>query len=328
MASRSAARRCAFATQSVLLVGCGPMAVAYAHALIDLDAEITVAGRGEESAADFARATKLRPMTGGIERVLDRLENPPAVGIVAVPVSGLATAAKCLIEAGVRRILVEKPGALTRTELEELCAASERIGSTVLIAYNRRFYESVRQARRLIAEDGGVTSFTFDFTELSEKVGSSSQPQEVKERWFFANSTHVVDLAFFLGGEPVELDALVEGSLEWHPVARFAGSGRTDLGALFSYHADWSGPGRWGVEVVTRNQRLVLRPLEELRAQRRGEWDAALIESRTDIDTKFKPGIRAQVEAFLSKDDEDFLNVFGQIRRFDEVYEPMIKGTS
>lgn len=302
------------------------MAVEHAHVFADLGCELVVAGRGESSAAAFALQTQIEPETGGIDRVLGSLEPVPDTGVVAVSVAELAPVTRSLIEAGVRRILVEKPAGLKRDEVGDLVSRAQTSRSAVFVAYNRRFYASVARARELIVEDGGVTSFIFDFTELSGRVAESAQPSEVKARWFVANSTHVVDLAFFLGGEPAEISTRVGGSLSWHPVASFVGAGKSTTGATFSYHADWTGPGRWGVEVVTSKRRLVLRPLEELKVQEHGEWVASPVDLGTDIDTRFKAGLHAQARAFLAGDDRDLMDIAAQLDRFDRVYEPMLGG--
>ena len=130
---------------------------------------------------------------------------------------------------------------------------SENANAKVFIAYNRRFYRAVSEAKRLIEGDGGVTSFNFEFTEWSHEIERLSKAPGVKEKWFLGNSTHVVDLAFFLGGKPSEISCYTQGGTDWHPTASlFSGAGVSEHGALFSYNANWESAGRWGVEVLTK----------------------------------------------------------------------------
>lgn len=312
---------------SVLLVGAGRMARAYAIVLQELAAPVTAVGRGEESAAAFEEETGVAAETGGLGAWLERTGDVPAQAIVAVPVDELAPATHALLEAGVGRILVEKPGGVDTGELRSVAEAAAGRGATVLVAYNRRFYESTRRARELIAEDGGVTSFGFEFTELSDVIAESPISPRVKEHWFLANSTHVVDLAFFLGGKPASLEARVAGSLSWHPSARFAGSGETAGGALFGYQADWDAPGRWGVELMTRNRRIVLRPLEELRVQERGAFDVERIDLDDELDRRFKPGLYRQTEAFLADPPDTSLpDIAEQAETSARIYDVIASG--
>lgn len=287
------------------LVGCGPMARAHAKVLQAMGVPFAVYGRRAESARQFAAEIGVEPRIGGVEAAL---AEAPRRAIVAVDVPSLEETVRTLIRRGAREVLVEKPAALAPAGARALAAAAARAQARVFVAYNRRFYAAVRRAREIIAADGGATSCRFEFTERAAYIAGAAIAPEIKRHWFFANSTHVLDLAFFLAGPPVSLTAETAGALDWHPAgAIFAGSGRTAGGAVFSYHADWTGPGRWGVEVVTRNHRLFLQPLEELRLQRTGQMTAESVPLADDLDSRFKPGLYRQLSAFLTGDGADAL---------------------
>lgn len=309
----------------VWLVGAGPMAIAYHAVLAEFDVELDVIGRGAESAARFTEATGTPVVQGGLA-TFARYAQPPDLAIVAVNVLALPEVTWALLDAGVRRILVEKPAGLSSQALDAVAALADVKSADVRVAYNRRYYASVQAARRAITEDGGVTSFAFDFTERADAVAASTHPCEVKAAWFLANSTHVVDLAFDLGGWPATLDARVHGSLDWHPAAaRFAGCGETAGGALFHYGADWGGPGRWGVELTTRHRKLILRPLEELQIQRRGSFQVASLELDDTLDRRFKPGLYAMTAAMLAAESR-LPSLRRQATMAVSVYRLMVSG--
>ncbi len=284
------------------LVGSGPMASAYASVLDDLGQEFEVIGRGPTSAADFEQTTGHPVRTGGVDRAL-QASRAPETAIVAVTVDQLAETARSLLMAGVSRVLLEKPGGLGSEEIRSVREAAG--GSSVVIAYNRRQYSSVHAARRAIEEDGGVTSFTFEVTEWPHAAEPVQVGESIRRRWFLAQSSHVVDLAFHLGGRPADWRSWAAGSLPWHrESARFAGAGVSDAGATFSYHGDWEGPGRWGLEVLTRRRRLILQPLEQLRTMALGSLETETVPPEDDLDVRFKPGIHRQTAAFLKGDDD------------------------
>lgn len=285
----------------VSLIGAGPMAVAYARALTDQQVNFQVIGRSASSAESFQNETGIEVRPGGVERWLANSSTVPEVAIVAVGPGELAATTHALLRAGTRRILLEKPGALTFAELDSLVAARRRIKAEVYVAYNRRHYASTRRAEELIEQDGGVLSFCFDFTEWSHRLQNSGKPAAELAQWFFLNSSHVVDLAFFLGGRPVSFQSWSRGGLQWHPAASvFAGAGMTDRDALFSYHANWEAPGRWGVDLMTRHHRIVLRPLEGLKIQQPGSLEPTEVALDDELDRRFKPGLYRQVEEFLA----------------------------
>jgi predicted dehydrogenase len=276
----------------IWLVGAGGMAVEYARVLEALSARFEVIGRGAGSAARFTEKTG-RPVR------LDGEGGSPHAAIVATPIETLAPVASRLIERGVRRLLVEKPAGLDLDELRRLDETARAHGAEVFVGYNRRFYGATQRARQILDEDGGPTSFSFDFTEWSHEIVGLPIAPEVKQRWVLANSSHVLDLAFHLGGLPRELDARVAGSLPWHSRAVFAGSGISEKGALFAYHANWAAPGRWGVEVMTAKRRLIFRPMEKLQVMPLASVAISEEPLPDDLDRRFKPGLYRQTEAFL-----------------------------
>ncbi len=309
----------------LLLVGAGPMARDYAKVLAALEVPFAVVGRGAASAASFEEATGVPVVLGGLDRYLASGTTPPDLAIVAVDVAQLAATTRRLLEHGVRRILVEKPAGLDAAEILAVAEAAAERDAEVFVAYNRRFYASTIAARELIAADGGVTSFQFEFTEWAHTIEPLPTASAIKAQWFLANSSHVADLAYHLGGLPVEWSAYVAGALPWHPAgAVFAGAGVADGGALFSYHANWASPGRWGVEILTRAHRLIFRPMEQLHVQVIGSVALTKLEIDDQADLAFKPGLYREVEAFLGRAPADHLLSISEQRRIvDGVYARM-----
>ena len=87
----------------------------------------------------------------------------------------LAATTLQLLEYGVRRILIEKPGAMTFEELSAVQSLALSSGAEVTIAYNRRLFSSVLHARQMMLEDGGVQSFSFEFTEWERPAAGRHQ---------------------------------------------------------------------------------------------------------------------------------------------------------
>ena len=310
----------------VWLVGAGPMALAYAKVLQAQSVEFEVIGRGAESAAAFEAEMDKPVHQGGLEKWIESRNKRPKAAIVATGVEQLAANTIRLLDGGVDTILTEKPAGMVPEEAADVAAKTGN--ARVRVAYNRRFYASVTTARRFIEEDGGATSMFFEFTEWSHKIEPLVKAPGVKENWFYANSTHVIDTAFFLAGAPERLNCQSEGGLTWHPAAsRFSGSGTTERGVLFSYVADWTAPGRWGVEVMTKRHRLILRPMEQLQIQKIGSVAVEPVEIDDAIDTEFKPGLYEQVRVFLENPDhEDLLSAAGQAEIMKRIYRPILNG--
>lgn len=295
-------------SEGIWLIGAGNMAQAYAKVLKAQGQDFLVIGRGEKSAQAFFEATGKEAYVGGIEAAIKDAASTPKFAIVSVNLESLAKVCQELIEFGVKNILVEKPAALQIKEIERTMQLANKHNAKVYVAYNRRFYSSTIRAREIIKEDGGVVSFNFEFTEWSHRIKTFPYSSEVFENWFLANSTHVIDLAFFLGGHPKQMNCYTAGTSNWYKKAStFAGAGVSVDDALFSYSANWKGPGRWWVEVITPVHKLIFRPMEKLQIQEIGSIAINSVEIDDKLDTDFKPGIYLQSEAFLAQKDLDIL---------------------
>jgi predicted dehydrogenase len=300
---------------TVLIVGAGTMAIAYAHVLRALGRSFACIGRGAASAQRFAHETGVTPSLGGLQ-VTPLAASHFSAAIVAVPVDELADASRRLLDAGFHRLLIEKPAGIDAAQIRSLAEECARRGVAAYVAYNRRFYASVAAARAMLAADGGATSAHIDFSELASRILTPDKTPELLRAWFLANATHVLDLAFHLAGEPIQLDCLAAGELAWHRPATFAGAGRTARGALLSWHADWSAPGRWGLDIRSRSHRIVLQPLEQLHVQRPNSFALEAVALDDDLDHRFKPGLYRQVKAFLEGgDDRGLATLDEQARR-------------
>jgi predicted dehydrogenase len=294
----------------IWLIGAGPMAIEYAKVLEAQNRLFICITRSVASAKRFEESTSIQAVSGGIEVFL--LGEPECANqaIIVTGVEHLSTSTNLLLEYGVKSILVEKPASLYLQQVQRTLGLAKHNNAQVYVAYNRRFYASVIAAKKMIDEDGGVTSLNYEITEWAHVIDKLDKPVEVKENWFLANTTHVVDLAFYIGGRPAQLSAFVSGGTAWHSrSASFAGAGLTESQALFSYSGNWNAPGRWSVEVLTGKRRFILRPLEKLQVQMIGSVNIESVEVDDIFDQKFKPGIYLQTKAFLDDSGANLLSL-------------------
>ncbi|MBM7094955.1 Gfo/Idh/MocA family oxidoreductase [Bacillus sp. H-16] len=313
----------------VLLVGSGKMAVEYAKVLSAIKQKYICVGRGEASCENFFKQTGIRPVSGGIHTYLKNIGEVPAKGIVAVPVEQLYPVTKALLHHGLNELLVEKPGGMDAGEIKELGNRAKMKQANVYVAYNRRFYASVEKIKEMVRQEGGVLSFHFDFTELSHTISTSAIHDKVKRSWLLANSSHIIDTAFYLGGNPIKLQAKISGkdALNWHPEAAiFTGCGETGEGALFSYNANWISPGRWGIQVNTEKSKLLLQPVEKLFIQKRGSFEVEQIALNNHLDLQFKPGLYNMVLKFLHSSHRNLVTIGEQYEHAINWYEPIADG--
>ena len=309
-------------TGNVWLLGAGKMSIEHAKVLAALGIKPTVIGRGAESAAEFTRQTGLDVVTGGLPAFLETGPEKPTAVINAVNVLELAASTRQVLDYAQPRMLVEKPAGINAQQLNDIAAGID--SAEVFIAYNRRFFASVQKAKEILENDGGPVACAFEFTEwghvIEKQVGA--RPSEELKHWALANSSHIYDLAFFLAGHPDQFSCYTSGSLSWHPAAsRFCGSGITSRGATFSYHANWDAPGRWKVEVMSSNYRVLLCPLEKLQLQKKGSVAWEDVELDDEIDQEYKPGLHAMLSTFFSGNPSADLCRFRDLKQVLDTYQ-------
>ncbi|OGM99408.1 MAG: hypothetical protein A2817_03425 [Candidatus Yanofskybacteria bacterium RIFCSPHIGHO2_01_FULL_39_8b] len=309
----------------ILLVGAGYMGQEYAKVLKSINVGFIVVGRSEESAKLFEDKIQTSVITGGLIKWLEPKPPVPRFAIIATNEENLGASARELIRYGIKNILIEKPGGINLADIKKTQALANKHRTKIFIAYNRRFYASAMRAKEIIKKDGGALSFTFDFSERSHLIKNLNKPKMVKKNWLIMNSSHVIDMAFFLVGHPKKLYSQVGGKniLPWHPRGSiYSGYGIVNPDILFSYHANWQSPGNWKIELLTKKNKLIFMPLEELKIQRIGH-PIENLKLNNELDAKFKPGLYAMTKSFLTnslflktienqlKDIEKIYNVIG-----------------
>ena len=294
----------------ILLVGAGVMAQDYFNVLRDLKIEARVFCRSKESSELFNNVLGYKPEFGDLQEFV--LNNKFEKAIIAVDLLNLFDVADILISSGVKDILIEKPAGSEIKEIYALADLGDSLGASIYVAYNRRFFSSVIKAKEIIRQDGGVLSFSFEFTEWSEKIAALKLHEKINNNWALCNSSHVIDLAFYLCGYPKELESKTSGKdlLSWHPSASiFYGVGETLNNIIFNYKANWAGPGRWGIEIITKRRKLLLQPLEELKVNEKNSLEIIDVSLDDHLDKQYKPGLYLQTNSFVNNKTEDLCKI-------------------
>tara|TARA_A100001011_G_scaffold395566_1_gene490984 strand:- start:10705 stop:11673 length:969 start_codon:yes stop_codon:yes gene_type:complete len=297
----------------ILLIGAGKMAQDYYQVLKDLSTEVTVFCRTAKSARNFEKNTGHKALYGDLVKLFE--EKTYAKAIVAVDIENLYPVTRILLQLKVKALLVEKPAGMDGNQIKTLAQETRAAKAKLFVGYNRRFFTSVIKSQELIKKDGGVISFSFEFTEWSNKIGELKYSDKVMNSWFLCNSSHVVDLAFYLCGNPIQISPRISGmnKLSWHPSGSiFYGSGLTDTDALFNYQANWTGPGRWGIEVITPKRKLILKPLEELHVLKMDSLISEKIDLNDEVDISHKPGLFLQTKSFIEACESRLCSIFDQ----------------
>ncbi|MGE0615700.1 MAG: Gfo/Idh/MocA family oxidoreductase [Bacteriovoracia bacterium] len=285
-------------TRNILIVGNGPMAQEYAKVFRDgLKYTFDVAGRNRENVQKFAKAERAG-QAFLIEELSPQILAKYDFAVSTTSPDSLEYVTEKLIKNGIKAILVEKPAALSPAGSASLARMMKEKFVFARVAYNRRYYRSVQKLKHILREETPMCAH-FDFTELSRQI-KVGRTQATTERWAIANSCHIIDtVTFLLGQFQIEhLHVSGQNELDWHPASsNFVGSGKCGTTPV-SYSTSWLCPGRWSIEIMTKQGRYKLSPIERLQVMRHDSFEWKEVDAGYDIDIQYKPGLMEVVRSF------------------------------
>lgn len=308
----------------VLIVGSGYMASEYAKVLSSLNIYYEVVGKSIKNCKKIEASFQTIVHAGGIEKFLSKNSLSKFSHIInTVNIHLLKSTTKALIKGGAKKILLEKPGDLSISGLKELSNLAKNKKVDLIIAYNRRFYSSILNLKKLVRDDGGILSVHFDFTEWIHTINPLNYNKESLNKWVMSNSSHVIDTVFYLIGKPKKLNSFTEGKtkIKWHPSGSiFYGLGTSERNIPFTYHSNWLSSGRWSIKILTKNGIYYLEPLEILKKQDIGSTNIKEINLDYSLDERFKPGLYHQVNNFIKNNFKNFCSIEDQLIQTKNIY--------
>jgi len=194
-------------------------------------------------------------------------------------------------------ILAEKPVGLSARETRECAQMAHRAGCSVMVALNRRFYSNMLAARQRVRDAGGALGIHVDSTDNMERIRALGKfPEEVIQRWLFANTIHSLDLIRFFCGDIDRITAFKRID-EKSILPDYAASMVMREGALAHYSGYFSSPGRWLIDIYCGGFRIKFEGHEDARLYKEGREMSAIPLDEADI--KYKPGFFKQAQHFI-----------------------------
>lgn len=148
-------------------------------------------------------------------------------------------------------VLVEKPVSTSSLKLEEFSAKSPK---NIIVAYNRRHYNTVKKARDFVINNKYIRA-TMTLPEVLSK--------EVKDKYYpvLANSVHGIDMLNFIFGN-VNVEH-VNTSNKNNPYFGRQAILKSSTGHLINLIMNWGAPANFTLSIDNGNKRLDLFPFEK-----------------------------------------------------------------
>ena len=130
--------------KTVWLIGPGNIGLDYAKVIRDQNIDFKVIGRSPRP------NWPVKVYEHGLTKYIKENSNQiPQYAIVAVDESQLHCVTMELIQAGIKNILIEKPAGICIEQVNDLFVESKNKVCSLFVAYNRRFYQSVKGVKKL-----------------------------------------------------------------------------------------------------------------------------------------------------------------------------------
>ena len=236
-----------------------------------------------------------------IEQVYDTVDHllkgcAPDGIMVLVSANQIYDVALNLIPTGIP-LFLEKPPGLIPEQTKALTGLANNHGTKNMVGFNRRYYSIFHKGIELINQNGGLLGVAVEGHERFWKIVDRDIPNEIRENWIYANSTHTIDLLRLFGGAVEQINAL-KNSLKEKNGDQFVASMKFVSGAIGTYTSHWFSPGGWTVTLYSDTIAVQFKPLEK------GIWIDTDFQQHDimpdEVDIKYKQGFYKQMEAFVN----------------------------
>lgn len=281
----------------VAIVGAGKMGREHIKAFQAIDG-VKVAGlfsRTKENAEQVAMEYKIPFVADSISELYEKTSADLVV--VAVPELQANQVAKACFQYN-WTVLLEKPAGYDLMDANDIAEAALQSKRPVFVGLNRRFYSSSLTILDDLASISSDKRFIHIQDQQSfEEARSCLHPEEIVQKFMYANSIHVIDLIrLFARGEVTKVQPVLPWQKEKSQVV--ISSIEFDSGDKALYECIWQGPGPWACSISTPSRRWTMQPLEKARFQNANE--RITHEVNTDvIDQQFKAGFYRQAQEIL-----------------------------
>jgi predicted dehydrogenase len=281
----------------VAIIGAGYMAKEHIKVLQDIhNVEITgIYSRTFIKAENLAINNNIKHVAKNIEDLYNITKAD--VVIIAVSVDKIfEISSECFKYPWI--CFIEKPAGYNLNEALSLNNIANNWKRKVYVALNRRHYSSTIKALtevNLINSPRIIKIFDQEDTNDPIRIG---HPPHIIYNWMYANSIHLIDyFTIFCRGNLLNISHEVEwnSSNPFYILAKL----EYDSGDIGIYEAIWNAPSPWSVNIITKEKRFEMSPLEKISTQNYGS--RSKIELAIDEwDIKFKPGLRLQAQILIN----------------------------
>ncbi|OUV43103.1 MAG: hypothetical protein CBC71_03380 [Rhodobacteraceae bacterium TMED111] len=239
-------------TKKIALIGSGQIANFHVPALKAAGLEIVHCASSPHSKtiAEFAKRHKIKKIWQDPEELIKSFDQWDGIVIASATDPTLHLLNLAMVSG--KPILVEKP---VSYDADLLSKYSNSAPKNIIVAYNRRHYNTVQKARKFVSN----CSMVFATMTLPEKVSATDK---IPYDNVHSNSTHGIDMLYYIFGS-----LIIEKIITASPTDPFFGRQallRSKTGNLISLNLNWNSPSNFALSIENINTKIDLCPFEKL----------------------------------------------------------------
>lgn len=229
-----------------------------------------------------------------VYKSLDDLKNDNQINALIIVVNAEST--RNLInnlDINQYRILCEKPVGINFEETKKIISKIKN--KYFFVGLNRRFYSSNLKAQNLINKSKSERLISI----RDQEVQSSKNSKNYNNNLMYTNSVHLIDyINIYARGKLLKIQRLKKFKNEKFSehLIRLIFSSKDEV----LYHCNWNSPGPWSVNIIQKNNRIEMKPLENLVQEKLIKNKRTITYyNKSKIDCILKPGLSLEVSEFL-----------------------------
>jgi|TARA_R100000988_G_C3966198_1_gene148935 predicted dehydrogenase len=282
----------------VAIVGAGSMAKEHIRAFGALEG-VRVTGlysRTREKAEALASEYNINNVCNSVAEL--KQESDADLVVVAVPELAANAVAKEVLNHD-WAVFLEKPAGYDFSDAKDIAVVAKGHQKPVMVGLNRRFYSSLQRVLGDVEQIDDSRYVHIQDQQNYEEARFHGHPEEVVQKFMYANSIHVIDMIFCLCRGEVKH---VQSIMPWKGADTEVVLAHVtfDSGDTALYEGIWKGPGPWSCSLSTPIRRWVMQPLEKAAYQNANERIQNSVEI-DPVDVEFKAGFLRQAEAVVAR---------------------------
>lgn len=183
-------------------------------------------------------------------------------------------------------VLIEKPPGISIEEAKSISSDSLRYRTSVMVAFNRRFYSLVKQADHIIQSSGGLLGMRMDGFERYRIYRENGMDNSKLDHLMAYNTVHCIDLIRHYAGNAVQIYAFNNSGTEEPNNHRYTAMIVTDRNIPVTFQSYWHALGNWNYELYIPDGKITFANLEEAYFYKRNGDVQQLVSDRHDVEAK------------------------------------------